>query len=156
MQPLLIAVCVPKGGKFDLKKIQAHTDGCICRRRHPLYRVRCYEYEIPRQDDMVEDRAHECAQAALIVRPDAVIGVGLDWGSKVFYHKKRPIITPVAAAVLITRPRPAQPQLVVITHNDESDYSKQLLELCQQQGFQLVHHGQKCLVDRAIFETLRG
>ena len=155
MRPLLIAVCVPKGG-IGLDKVRNHVDDCACRRRHPLYSVECYEYEVPRPDDTVEERAFECAKAALIVRPGAAVGVGFERGSKVFCHAKRPIITQVAAAVLITRKHPDKPHMVIATPNDNSDYSRQLLELCQQQGFHGAPKGQKCIAHRVILDALRA
>jgi len=155
VRPLLIAVCVPKGG-IDLNKVRNHVDDCACRRRHPLYRVECYEHEVSRPDDTVEDRAFECAKAALIVRTEAAIGVGFERGSKVFYHEKRPIITRVAAAVLITRKHPNKPHMVIVTPSDSSDYSRQLLELCKQQGFHSVPQGQKCIAHRVLLEALQA
>ena len=156
--PLHVVACVPTAGEITLRNLQRHIEGCSCRRRHPSYTVFSFEHKMPLHEgyttEVVIERALLCAQAALNYHNRTVIGIGFDRGKTMLKVNKRPIITPVAVAVLLLRTQPTAPRVVLSTADDGSEYAAELLDLCQKEGFKQAHSGHGTFIERAVREAL--
>ncbi len=153
-----VALCVAKGGAFNLDDVRRYIDQCTCRHRHQKYTVICREIllETPRAGgtDAVTKRVVECARKALEIDANAELGVGLEKGTFLAAQGSVSMFVPIAAAALVFRDEKIPPKVILITPAEgRKDVAKELLGLCQQQGFHR-HQGERPLMENVV-ESLR-
>jgi hypothetical protein len=153
-KPILVALCVITGGSLRTSKLQSHVNDCTCRHQHPKYKVQCFDCEVREPpgstSDAITKRALICAEKGLEMAPDAAIGLGMESGNIILCSGLIPIITPIAAAVMVYRDRTIPPVAIITTSAEgKRGESQELLKLCQEAGFR-PHDSAKCLMEQAL------